>query len=388
MMQLENQIALISNPQEFTRLCNACLKSVYGDDFLEIDDDRPDRGNDGYVKSEKRMFAGHCFKRLHNQSIDQEIQSKMLGDLAKAGLLKQSGDWPLEAWTFICNYPIPEKVARAVLAKGADLGLDVSWRGPGFLAEVLQFRPEVRTRFPALEVNEVIERLSNLMTGPAQDLPTSGEWEILDNYTVPTDQELAQIAKDRETGWEYRYFGGMLRRYRGDLTTKLLDHEIEYAPSRGSLLTTQEAIRELNGSLTEASRIVSSIGRLFSRETQDLSFGKPGEHGSVTRIRHLAKRTVGCAEELLDWAAALNGLRVPEDTREIFAAAAHLADRPIAEILQFIEEYSATAARIPELLASANGEQVRLKQNLTLTMDPLALNRFQEQMQSFGNRLS
>jgi hypothetical protein len=35
----------------------------YGDDFLPIDDDRADRGNDGYLKSEKRLFAAHCLQR-------------------------------------------------------------------------------------------------------------------------------------------------------------------------------------------------------------------------------------------------------------------------------------------------------------------------------------
>jgi hypothetical protein len=48
-MNLQAQIELITVPQDFSRLCNAVLRAEYGDNFLSIDDDRPDRGNDGYL---------------------------------------------------------------------------------------------------------------------------------------------------------------------------------------------------------------------------------------------------------------------------------------------------------------------------------------------------
>src|SRR3954470_6589476 len=100
-MDLRPQVELITNPQEFTRLCNAVLTAEHGDDFLPIDDDRADRGNDGYLKSEQRMFAAHCFKRIQNKSIDAAIKAKMVGDLDKATALKEVGIWDVEAWTFL-----------------------------------------------------------------------------------------------------------------------------------------------------------------------------------------------------------------------------------------------------------------------------------------------
>jgi hypothetical protein len=99
-MNLEAQISLMTVPQEFSRLCNAVLSASYGDDFLPIDDDRADRGNDGYLKSEKRMFAAHCFKRVQNQSLDDAIRGKMISDLGKAIALKADGAWDIDAWTF------------------------------------------------------------------------------------------------------------------------------------------------------------------------------------------------------------------------------------------------------------------------------------------------
>src|SRR5262245_46735969 len=128
-------------PQEFARLCNAVLRATYGDDFLPIDDDQPDAGNDGYLKSERRMFAMHCFKRVQNQSIEQAIRRKMIGDLGKAIALKNAGVWEVDAWTFVANYPISENIAREVVATGRRASIDVSWRGPAELALALQQHP-------------------------------------------------------------------------------------------------------------------------------------------------------------------------------------------------------------------------------------------------------
>jgi hypothetical protein len=87
-MSVQAQIEIMTNPQEFTRLCNVVLIAEHGDDFLPIDDDRADRGNDGFLKSEQRMFAAHCFKRVQNRSLDAPIRAKMIGDLGKALALK------------------------------------------------------------------------------------------------------------------------------------------------------------------------------------------------------------------------------------------------------------------------------------------------------------
>jgi hypothetical protein len=57
---IEDQIATMCNPQEFTRLCNSIFTSIYGDDFQVIDGTRSDEGNDGYVRSEKRILAIYC----------------------------------------------------------------------------------------------------------------------------------------------------------------------------------------------------------------------------------------------------------------------------------------------------------------------------------------
>src|ERR1700761_5333355 len=161
-MNLEGQIELISIPQEFTRLCNAVLTAEFGEDFLPIDDDRADNGNDGYRTSTKQLFAAHCFKRLQKQSVTRDIRRKMVGDLGKALMLKEHGLWEIEAWTFLSNYAIPEEVGREVVSLGAEGEIVVSWLGPSFLANALQRRSEIRPLFPTLQVNEISEQLDAL----------------------------------------------------------------------------------------------------------------------------------------------------------------------------------------------------------------------------------
>jgi hypothetical protein len=145
-MSLETQISLMTVPQEFARLCNAVLRAEHGDDFLPIDDDQPDAGNDGYPKSQRRMYAMHCFKRAQNQGIEQLIRRKTVGDLGKAIALKQAGVWDIGAWTFVSNYPVSEMIAAEVVSIGDRVGIDVSWRGPADLAAAVQEHPHVRSR--------------------------------------------------------------------------------------------------------------------------------------------------------------------------------------------------------------------------------------------------
>jgi hypothetical protein len=77
----------------------------------------------------------------------------MLADLRKAIQLKREGVWRIDAWTFISNYPIAGALAEPVILLGRQSHIDVGWRGPDYLAEVLQKYRNVRQLFPNLEAN-------------------------------------------------------------------------------------------------------------------------------------------------------------------------------------------------------------------------------------------
>lgn len=376
-MNLYGQIELINVPQEFVRLCNTALYTEHGDDFLSIDDDRPDRGNDGYLKSERRMFAMHCFRRLQNQQLDREIYVKMKSDLAKAIELKRSGTWNIEAWTFLCNYPVPEGIANRIVRIGSEADIDVSWRGPQYLADVLQRHPEIREHFPNLQVYEVTEQLRSLADkiAPTPDDISRQRVQIGVPYTA-TEQEL--LLQQRPIGWEYLLFAGALLQSREKLRPKLHDHELRYARRLDQHLEARDAAHYLSGTLNQASRIAEHLMQVFDPAVQERAFGPPGQPGDSDRIIHMATRVVGSIEEFIDWAANLRGISIPDEMARAFELAAQIADKPMQDILEFIDGYIQDAEAIPALLS--RNKHVSLSRTLTLTVDHAAVSRFNAEL--------
>ena len=162
-MNLAAEINRMTVPQEFSRLCKCLLIAEYGDDFLAIDDDSPDGGNDGYHKYQRKIFAFHCFKRVQNQSINREIFRKMSSDLKKAIDLRKTG-LKVEAWTFISNYPIPQQIAEKIIEQGKNAVIDVSWRDNEYLSLKLREFDFVRKDFPILHDHESDQSIEEILS--------------------------------------------------------------------------------------------------------------------------------------------------------------------------------------------------------------------------------
>jgi hypothetical protein len=352
-VNLEGQIELISVPQEFTRLCNAVFSAEFGNDFLPIDDDRADNGNDGYRMSTKQLFAVHCFKRLQKQSFPSDIRRKMVGDLGKAKALDEQGLWEVEAWTFVSNYAIPEEVGREVVALGAKSQIKVSWLGPEYLAVALQRRPEIRPLFPTLQANEISEQLEAL-----QDKLAKPGVEAIER--VPRDaEELEAVLRLKPAGWEYLLFAGYLFLDKQRLELRWRDHEVPpYAPKQ-AMDDASEATTYLSAAFNRISDLIAALMRVFPPEVQAQAFGEPGEPGDPIRIEHFATRIVQTYEALLDWAASLRAVEPPAVLQPAFETAARMADQPMLEIRQFIEDSVRETDRIPAFVDNHN-EETRL----------------------------
>src|SRR5450759_2197785 len=121
-MTLDELIAQITNPQEFTRLCNSVFADIYGDAFQVIDGTRGDNGNDGYVASERRMLAMYCPIKPE-QKTDAGDMDKIRGDLAKAAVLKRDQKYEIDTWTFVTPRKLANGVITAMRALGAKVGI-------------------------------------------------------------------------------------------------------------------------------------------------------------------------------------------------------------------------------------------------------------------------
>lgn len=160
-MDIENQIANLSNPAEFTHLCNITLTAKWGLDYCQFDDDQADRGNDGYLKSKKWIFARHCFKKIFKRQQTAAILGKVRSDLKKAKTLKENG-LKIEKWIFITSYRIPEPIATKIIDEGHKVELQVGFIGPAQLAVWLLDKPHLLREFSWLYIHKVGETLDQI----------------------------------------------------------------------------------------------------------------------------------------------------------------------------------------------------------------------------------
>ncbi len=383
-MTLEAQIQLMTVPQEFCRLCNAVLHATHGNDFLAIDDDQPDAGNDGYLKPERRMFAMHCFKRVQNQSLEQSIRRKMVGDLGKAIALKTAGLWEIESWTFVSNYPITDAVARDVVAAGLDAGVDVSWMGPAELALALQEQPAVRERFPALQVHAVAQKLDAI--NERVDVIADGlsPGESFAGVPKTPEQESLLIAAFPDF-WEYRLFAGVLYQGREDLEFKYLDHAMGIVAQRTEL-DFHDANSVLGDAFRRVGGTIETIEQVFGPAAQERAFGAPGEPGDVPAIRHLAIRVLSVYEELLDSAAQIRLVDPPDLLRRTFGIAARYMDAPIDQFRNFMTKAVTEAERLPERAADVV-EPRTITLDLVLDIDAATQHELDAEMKRVGRKV-
>ncbi len=162
-MYLEDQIAQITNPQEFTRLCNTLLTAHYRTDFQIIDGTRSDEGNDGYVISEKRLVAIYCPIKPERKT-DKDYLGKIRNDLKKADNLRRSGKYAIENWTFIT----PRKLSSDVLSKmrneASQIEINAIHQESTYLANLLYKNKQLIKAFPELHIPDIESKLNEIIT--------------------------------------------------------------------------------------------------------------------------------------------------------------------------------------------------------------------------------
>jgi hypothetical protein len=149
-MTLDELIAQMTNPQEFTRLCNSVFTDIYRDAFQVIDGTRGDNGNDGYVATERRMLAMHCPIKPE-QKTDAVYLEKITADITKAAALKRDNKYEIEAWTFVTPRKLADDVIQKMRALGEQVGIRASHQESTFLANELYRRGHLLKGFPALQ---------------------------------------------------------------------------------------------------------------------------------------------------------------------------------------------------------------------------------------------
>jgi len=172
MADLEEQIAQITDPDDFVKLCNSLLTAEHGTDFQVIDGTRGDEGNDGYLISQQQLFAIYCPKKPESRT-DRGYSQKIASDLTKAARLHEAGRFPIRTWVFVT----PRKLSAGVIDKmnedAASLPFTAVHVESTFLADLLYKHRHLLAKFPGLSMPMVEEKLDEVLRRLSEARPTT-----------------------------------------------------------------------------------------------------------------------------------------------------------------------------------------------------------------------
>ncbi len=146
-------------------------------------------------------------------------------------------------------------------------------------------------------------------------------------------------------GWEYQLFSDTVALHMRKLKDQQLSHEMGFATTVRSFTTDVDALDYFKTRTRVFDDTVNGIADLLSPGKQQWAFGPAGRPGDRDKIRHLANRFVESYEDLLNWAADLRGTQTPDHLTTLYKTAARLADAPLKQIEEFVEQFAAASER-------------------------------------------
>lgn len=191
-------------------------------------------------------------------------------------------------------------------------------------------------------------------------------------FGVPRDaQQTRALLDTRPAGWEYLLFAARLAQGKHALRLAWRDHVLELSSGPYRRLEPDEVTGYLSGEFGRLAWLIEPMQRVFA--AQEDAFGRPGEPGEPELIEHFADWIVGIYRQLMEWAAGVRSVGVPEEFEPAVRLWAHAGDASIEQISSFID---VTAQRLDEVAAQLAGRQpgddeepIAVDLSLTLTID-------------------
>jgi hypothetical protein len=182
-----------------------------------------------------------------------------------------------------------------------------------------------------------------------------------------TDEQIAHLIDERPPYWEFLLLAGATYCSVARLEPKYVDHDNCIGQVSMVELDAGQTLECLVNAIGLLRATIEQEMRVFEPEAQRRAFGGPVEPGDPVRIFAIARHVAAGYEAMLDWAAMVRGLRTPERLRVPVELAARMADQPIAQVRQFVDELvRGVEAALPRLAA---GETAHIPAHLELSMD-------------------
>ena len=204
-MSLEEQVAQTVDPTLFTRLCNSLFTAEHGHAYQVIDGTRGDEGNDGWLDSERRIFAIYCPLKPERRK-DTDYRDKAYSDLEKAARLRNERRFAVERWTFVTPRKLSNELIVNIRKRAEALGLEANHVEATYLSGLLLKHAHLVKDFPEYHVSQLEELLHVALESPEVKEPKPSRapergifsWLEISKATVK-DETLREVIALRES---------------------------------------------------------------------------------------------------------------------------------------------------------------------------------------------
>ncbi|MFD9704172.1 toll/interleukin-1 receptor domain-containing protein [Lentzea sp. NPDC059081] len=187
--------------------------------------------------------------------------------------------------------------------------------------------------------------------------------------TPITPQSVAALAREKPRGWEYLLYVTVVAQGLSALEQKYWEHFLRYAPRNGTVEHGSgiTLIRDRNVLLGEIIKV--AVDTVFTADTQEAAFGRPGVPGDPDRIVHLGELFVRTFDEILEWARGIHGTSYAEENARAAARVqAQFADQQLQAMHGVAQDLREVADTLVERLTA--GEQINMTVPLVFEVDP------------------
>lgn len=288
------RICDITIPDMFQNLVHALLAAEHGLDFQTVDDAAGDGGVDGYLCTNKTLFAIYCPER---RTVGKYLRQKIRSDLKKAKERRDSGEYDIDRWVFVTPMPLTRDISVFLTqeARRHDFrGISMSGL---HLEDLFQRHTHIQSRFIDLSIPNLRDDLARIETkidAFTETVAASGEKRNITELSESLNKEGDQEKVSQQTGStlfsrDYEILTNLFPdQYK--ISDRLLDAQDLYL--KGDVTATVAAIEDLR--LRPRDLTEELWGTIFAVQFEEMK----NTHMDMSAIERYCRRGIFLSEKL------------------------------------------------------------------------------------------
>ncbi|MEW2088354.1 caspase family protein [Streptomyces sp. NPDC006682] len=187
-----------------------------------------------------------------------------------------------------------------------------------------------------------------------------------------------ELVRAKPPKWDYLLYASSLRLGVESLNEKWAQYEAGRS-SRSRRMSVAQLCHYVDNSLDTLQRITHRIDGCLSQELQDRAFEQSVEKADPGLIMRMASDLVGVYEDYMDWAMAIRGIVAPHKAARLIEMTALIADTPVREVKDFIQQYFDEIDALGDRYASSEVASININLKLEITLNQEVLDAFLEE---------